>query len=216
MNSRKHIELLTPIGTEGVRIEGAEIVGRWKPNYEVFSGFNRRLLVEDFLNWGNNPNDIVRFTERYGPVSDEDIPPRDWDDRGEFRFQTHAWREIQGRLQAVWEFRSEVPRTVFLNFHVGISIENQRVSLNASLMVFLLMELAFAPADRLRKCKADGCVNPYFVATHKRQVYCTPKCAESAQARWKANWWKKKGANWLRKRKAATKSAAAGLKRKRQ
>lgn len=210
MNSLRQVELLTPIGTVAVHIEGDEVVGRWKPNPEEFSGPKRGLLVEDFVNWGNTPTDIVRFTERYAPVSDADLGT----ESGEFHFGIRSWLGIQQTFQTMWELRTgRRPSNTFRGEDVTIMVADRRVSLRGSLRFFLLMELVLAPSERLRKCKRTDCRNPYFVATHLKQTYCSTECAKSAQAKWKTRWWKEKGTDWLKKRKTENKRLS-GFRRK--
>jgi hypothetical protein len=64
------------------------------------------------------------------------------------------------------------------------------------LATFLQIELAACDRRRLRKCLAEDCEAPYFVARHLRQRYCSDPCAIWAQRQWKKNWWKEKGAEW--------------------
>jgi hypothetical protein len=204
MNSLKDFAVYTPIGTEAVRFEGVEVVGRWQQQLEEFSGSKNRLLVEDFVNWGSEPKDIVRFTKFYAPLIAEDERPSEGN---EFRFSLKSWRDIQRTFQSMWQAR--MGRTAASNTFGGhlpyaMSVDQNRLVLRVhSLRFFLSLELAMAPAERLRKCGRPDCSAPYFVATHLKQRYCSPNCARQAQAQWKENWWAKKGQDWLKKRKGS-------------
>jgi hypothetical protein len=188
----------TPIGTESVRIEGTEVIGRWQQALRTFKGLRNRLLVEDFVNWPDDPHEIVRFTTAYGPLLQEAEEGR------EFRFSMDEWRHAQKMLQKMWESRAG-RASLTTNVPGGpyrIVVHNRTLAFLAnSLEGFLVMDLVMAPANRLRKCQRPGCPNPYFVARHLKQHYCSPLCAEWAQARWKKQWWEKKGSEWLGKRR---------------
>lgn len=71
-----------------------------------------------------------------------------------------------------------------------------------TLEAYLLLELATPPSERLRKCLRPDCPNPYFVARHMKQQYCSPSCAEWAQGRWRKEWWDQKGKMWLQDRRS--------------
>ncbi len=48
-------------------------------------------------------------------------------------------------------------------------------------------------AKRLRKCARPDCPNPYFVARHGKQTYCSDLCAAWKQRQLKRDWWRRKG-----------------------
>src|SRR5437868_7132196 len=106
MNSLRQFQFYAPIGTEGVRLEGSEILGRWKSRLQEFPGYKNRLLVEDFVNWGGDAADIIQFTEQYAPVTLDDDPPHEGQT---FRFQLEAWRGFQRILRSMWEARMGRP-----------------------------------------------------------------------------------------------------------
>ena len=61
---------------------------------------------------------------------------------------------------------------------------------------FLFLDLATLPRERLKICARKGCPNPYFIAHHLRQNYCSQVCSKDAQKRWKKQWWDEHGAEW--------------------
>jgi hypothetical protein len=76
-------------------------------------------------------------------------------------------------------------------------------SLYAALMLVLI---AIHERGSLRHCAKPGCDEPYFIAAHPRQRYCTEKCAAWAQAEAKSAWWKVKGKEWLEQKIVKTSS----------
>jgi hypothetical protein len=211
--SLQDLELCTPIGTEGVRLEGTQVVGRWQEKLSTFAGLNNRLLVEDFVNWSDSPEEIARFAHIYGPLDDKAVEGED------FRFSVQGWQGTQQLFRQMWEIRAGRNN---LSTTLGGELPYQLVFRRGSLLFwantlegYLRLELFTAPAERFRKCKRPGCETPYFVARHLKQAYCSPGCAAWAQAKWKKNWWGDKGSNWLasRKKKASGKPSKRGTKR---
>jgi hypothetical protein len=200
MKSLQHFEFCTPIGTENVRIEEGRVKGRWSLKLSVFSGFNNRRLIEDFANWSDTPEEIVRFTRMYGPLDSDAVEGND------FEFSVAGWRGTQQRFRLMWESRSGKTNlsTTFggLELPYDVNFRAGKLTFFAKrLEGFLLLELITASAEHLRKCERPGCETPYFVARHLKQVYCSPRCAAWAQSQWKEKWWKDRGSNWLAERK---------------
>lgn len=169
-------------------------------------------LVEEFLNWPDDPGGILKFTKKYGPVP---VNPRRID-RDQYRdriqtwklwpgepweFRLGDWRELQRELRKTWTERSkrkEASPVVGmwhedkLQFHRA----DDRIELQVcNLIRFLNISLHALPAERMRKCKRpkeEGCPNTYFIATHLRQEYCSIECAAWAQRAVKREWWKQR------------------------
>jgi hypothetical protein len=197
--SLQDLELYTPIGTEGVRADGAHVLGRWQPKLTTFAGFKNRLLVEDFVNWSGTTDEIVHFTRNYGPLNCEAVEGK------EFQFSIEGWRASQQQLRQMWEARSGriAPSTTLggeLPYQLTFRGRTLIFSAN-TVEAYLRLELFTATAERLRKCKHPACEAPYFVARHLRQTYCSPKCVKWSQAKFKKNWWKQNGKDWLSTRK---------------
>jgi hypothetical protein len=196
--SLQHLSIWTPIGAESVRIEGTEVVGRWQQSLRTFTGLRDRLLAEDFVNSSDDPEEIVRFTGLYGPLREEAKEGE------EFRFSINEWRGVQSIFRQIWESRAgkTTLNTTLSGTQYDIFVRNRNFVFWAkSLEGFLLLELITATAQRLRKCQRPECPNPYFVARHLKQQYCSTLCAEWAQARSKKKWWEKKGTAWLGQRR---------------
>ena len=206
-----------------------------------------RLLLEDFVNWSAEPQEIVRFTKLYAPALTEGpglrellnstdpkapmksfsfdlppLPPREpakiWKpstEKGnrsgkEFRFQLESWRNIQRGFRQFWEGVATKSQSMSFVHHTWrdaiIMRDGKLVYFAGNLESFFLMEFLSAPLDRLRTCRRPECETPYFVARHLRQQYCSPGCAEWAQAQAKKQWWSSEGKQWLNARKKSTRS----------
>jgi hypothetical protein len=57
-------------------------------------------------------------------------------------------------------------------------------------------------ADCLRFCLNPECPAPHFIATTRRQKYCSQTCAVPAQRAFKLAWWHEHGVEWQRRRRA--------------
>jgi hypothetical protein len=69
---------------------------------------------------------------------------------------------------------------------------------------YLYLDLLTIPIERVKICKRDQCVHPYFIAGHLKQRFCSDECAEESQRELKKEWWGKKGRAWrINRRKAA-------------
>ena len=51
-------------------------------------------------------------------------------------------------------------------------------------------------------CYCDGseCSKPYFIASRRGQKYCSPKCAQEFQKKFKREWWAEHGDSWRKAR----------------
>jgi hypothetical protein len=202
--TRRQLTICTPIGTQDVRVEREEIVGRWQETIRDFCARPDRLLVEDFLNWSDEPQEIARFTMMYAPLG-ERYPKISCPTPGaEFRFSLELWRDVQDYFRNAWIFRAAAPESAFapLSSADHLEIRGKELVYRASCLAsFMELELTTASLDRLRYCEGNDCSTPYFVAAHLKQRYCSSVCAESAQAEAKKKWWKEKGSAWLKAQK---------------
>jgi hypothetical protein len=67
--------------------------------------------------------------------------------------------------------------------------------------------MAISETGMVRRCANPACrFEPYFIALHGRQQYCSPGCSEWGQSRGKKIWWQNKGTEW-RQRRASEKNA---------
>jgi hypothetical protein len=64
-----------------------------------------------------------------------------------------------------------------------------------------------------RVCARPGCLAPYFIAKDLRTRHCSTDCADAMQDEWRKEWWRTKGKEWLKQRKAKGRAKAKGAKR---
>jgi hypothetical protein len=128
----------------------------------------------------------------------------------EFEFQLESWRNIQRGFRQFWEAVANKSQSVPLVHNTrGDAIfmrDGKLIYFAENLVSFFIMEFLYAPQERLRRCHRPECQIPYFVARHLRQQYCSPGCAEWAQAQAKKHWWSSEGKEWLSTRKKNTRS----------
>jgi hypothetical protein len=190
-------------GVEEVRVEGLEIVGRWKNSLEHIYSSPKKRLAEQFANCASDDAAIVRFTKRYGPLTCEALPG------AEFRFRVQDWRFEQDCFRQRWEHLRpqrgvKKVSAEYQRNQGGDGIEYEDGSLRyrtTNLNRFLLLDLLSCPAERLRRCARPDCENPYFVASHLGQRYCSEKCAGWKQQQHKKEWWKHHGKEWRAKQR---------------
>ena len=90
---------------QAVSLDGDELRGEWGPIRRIRPS---EKLVQEFLNWPVGPEDVLRFTERYGPLfassryKDRDIPWRP-ERGGVWNFSLTHWRDDQTNLRERWE-----------------------------------------------------------------------------------------------------------------
>jgi hypothetical protein len=173
-------------------------------------------FVENFLNWGGNAEDIVRFTNKYGPVVFEPYPHpsnpkvltlRPWDNHT-WTFTLDSWRDFQHHQRVLWLIHADQypgldvsgPATgtefwLSNEDEMGFYQQNACVMLQVSnLARFIEISLRALPYARMRKCKRteeEGCISPYFIAKHLRQEYCSDICAHWGQKAVKREWWQR-------------------------
>jgi hypothetical protein len=186
-------------GTAEVRREGLEILGRWKSAAEMQPVHQKKAgdLAEQFANWRNDEAGILRFTRQYGPLMIEA------EHNGEFRFKLEEWRSCQTRFRRIWERRQRFGVGEFDGAALdgeGLGYKDGKLYYKAAnLWRLVSLDLLCVPWKRLRKCKCPGCQNPYFIARHLAQKYCSDLCSWWAQRQWKLNWWNRVGKKTRRK-----------------
>src|SRR5215469_9113579 len=85
----------TLAGSGDAELRGDEIVGHWRQGGALFYGFRGHTLVEDFVNWGDDSQSILRFTRKFGPLNN----PQQED--GKFRQLLQEWRRYQATLRGL-------------------------------------------------------------------------------------------------------------------
>jgi hypothetical protein len=182
--------------------------------------------IEEFANCLPDINAIKKFTQRFGPL---------WTTTSgkEFGFQLEDWIRARQQFRMTWDHMlglaqreqdiglvpPEVEELLRREVEPCRKVETQgtfqltnagMVYVADSLYAALVLKLfALQGGKKLRRCLKPECDNqPYFIATHGRQQYCSDRCAEWAQAQFKKEWWKKQGSLWLREKSSATKTKA--------
>jgi hypothetical protein len=139
-------------------------------------------------------DEIIRFTERYGPL-DARLKPGE---RQNTCFKISDWQNLQREYRNIWDGlmlrrgKMRLP-TASLPAVAGEEFlwwfDDLRFNAG-SLYRLLLLELYSMPRARLRKCRRAECQTPYFVAEHLSQRYCA-KCKTEARLEGKRRWWSK-------------------------
>ena len=180
-------------GVKEAHIVGSKVIGRFHDTLKEFYGPPRGRLIEDFLNWPHEADDILRFTLRYGPLEAEP-----GEHKG-FEFVIAAFEVHQKHLRWLWRNASQFPdwepQAGALAFRKGWLTYTA-----PSLYMYLYMDLVTCEARRLRICKRPDCPTPYFIAGHLKQRFCSDKCAGWGQRQWKKKWWKEHGDTWRARR----------------
>jgi len=168
------------------------LVGRWKDHLTPFYGPEQRRLVEDFVNWPREPQRILTFTKAYGPL---EVRPKPGED---FRYPLAIWILGQKHFRWLWKNLVHFPNWAIPEEQAGdLAYRSGRLVYTApNLYMFLYLDLVTCPAERLRVCARPDCANPFFIAHHLRQNYCSQICATWGQRQWKLQWWKEHGKQW--------------------
>ncbi len=197
IKSHRDFRFCTLAGAEHVQLVGSnKITGRFAEKLNEFYGPSKRRLIEDFLNWKTDPESILRFTGKYGPLRDKPV------EGAEFEVSWFDWRSDQRRLQNLWERRRVFEFSESESSGGSLVIGKDWLTYRAlNLFVFLSMELATCETKRLRKCKRADCPHPHFIATDLKQQFCSEPCAAWGQREWKKQWWAEHGPEWRAKRR---------------
>lgn len=178
-------------------------------------------VIVELANCRADEDGVRRFTRKFGPLV---VQPD-----GTFVFRLGDWRSMQARFRFAWNgflgLDSRFPSTyvpllkeraphLFSEPLKGVltqgrfELMSDGVSFVADSLYGALLLVLFAAHDRrlLRHCPKPDCENPYFIAAHPKQRYCTELCAEWAQAQAKSAWWKESGKRWLDQRSKAASS----------
>ncbi len=182
--------------------------------------------IVELANCRADDDGVRRFTKKFGPlVTNPD---------GTFVFRLGDWKAMQIQFRYAWNgflgldsrfpsayvplLKERAPH-IFSEPMKGVMSQG-RFELTPEGMAFvaeslygtlLLVLIATHERGLLRHCSKPDCKNPYFIAAHPKQRYCTELCAEWAQAQAKSTWWKESGKQWLNQR---SKAAPAKSKQK--
>jgi len=202
-------------GVEKAELRDGLIVGWWQQHPGTLRVDPEVKLLEEFANWPDSADFILRFTMCSGPL---ESPFKAGE---EFRFHPDDWRLLQKDFRTRWEAHME-SRPI-----KGVPLRNWVYSppvdaapgeqwefdwdyityTTTTLYRLLLLELQSQPRERLRKCLRPDCLNPYFFPARRQQRYCSEPCAQWAQRKEKREWWNREGSKRRRKQKAQAKKA---------
>jgi hypothetical protein len=191
---------------EDANIAGEHIVGRWGKNLVLRVSAPSRTLAQQFVNWPNDPKSVLRFTRRYGALSE---PKPD----AAFELSLQEWRSHQAWLRRHWGVN---PPGIKVGMSEGdmLQIGPGKLSLQLqNLARFVEFEIWLAPVARRRVCARPDCETPYFIASNPKQQFCDEKCANWAQQQHKQQWWAEHGEQWRAEHKS-NRSRKAALKGK--
>ena len=208
-----------PITTEGFYVTGAtEGQG---PNIFLKSS----EVLEDFANVKSEPQQILQFTRRYGPLKQGDL---DWEGPDDdpsnqwptdlFRMPCERWLKYQERIREYWLMtRSNKAALVealsaelgalplFGPSGLGLASDPRRglvIRLQAQDLWQALCLMLVNVSDDLRKCENESCPTlPYFIATRKDQKFCNEMCSRRVANR---RWWREQGQEWRSRRSTKT------------
>jgi len=210
--SFRKVQLAVLAGVENVELHGDEIVGNWKDELRLrLDRPSGRTLVEDFVNWKTEPEEIRRFVQLYGPLCKTPPFQKPHTRTKGFRQSIREWLAYQAELRRAWrdglspyrvgmaegELLTITPRKLCPR-KFAVVIERIEVS---SLSRFLEFELHLRQTTYRRICARPNCETRYFIATGAAQRLCSPKCAQWQQRRAKLMWWTAHGDAWRRKQR---------------
>lgn len=202
-------------GVEEAGAQGGRIVGRWQDKLTELSGpklygTNKIRPIEEFVNSPPDPKGVLLFTRLFGPLHGTPKPGR------EFQFPIQGWYADQKHYQQLWDDKDQWWRWEIKKEWVEtLTGEDDAVICQVgTLYHFLYLDICTCPRERLKKCARSQCPNPYFVAHHLRQNYCSDLCARHAQSIHKKQWWDKYGPEWRAQRQRAKKRQKLKVRKK--
>jgi hypothetical protein len=206
----RNLHFSTLAGVENVHLDSEWVVGRWNASLVEIHGPANGTQLHDFLNWRTEPESIVLFTKKHGPLNATARPGAG------FRFQLSQWRKHHSAMRSTWKKLDKATGDWEMSWHDGILVyENRQLVYKVrTLLVFLALDIVMRPVNQLKVCRRPGCLNPFFISRHLRQHFCSEMCAGWGQQMAKRKWWAKDGPEWRKKRAKATghKSAPSKLR----
>jgi len=86
---------------------------------------------------------------------------------------------------------------------LGIDWKSRKITYTPSTTLEKAVYFLIQHADRAKRCANMECLHPLFIATRPNERYCSEACSDNAQRLAKMNWWKEKGAKWLKAKKSS-------------
>ena len=179
-------------GVTKVRLMKEEkmIVGQWKKRLTEVNSPSHEVIVR-FLNWSNEPEDVLEFIKTFGPLHDTPQPGE------EFRIHTDVLWADQRHFRDLWENLKKYPNWEVPQKKGHLAYRRGRLLYETSCLYdFLYLDLVTCPDERLRKCLRPDCKTPYFLALNLKRKYCSEACTHWAQSKSKREWWGRDGEKW--------------------
>lgn len=191
-------------GVSRAELAGDQITGAWLPTPRVIGPAPARPIAVELLNsariWANHAEIALKFTKKYGPLTVPCCPG------SIFQFSIQEWKTGVGQLQQTWNriatANRKAPPINLVGYSLGdyFSVTSEQITLRTPrLDTFATFEIVRVPSPLLRICanvrrletmqRSDFCRTPNFIASDRRERYCSEKCAQAAQRRAKLEWW---------------------------
>ena len=165
-------------------------------------------VVEEFVNTDQDPQSILRFTKRFGPLQ------RLQRGQKEFSLSLQDWRKHQEWLRGQWRRRAEDASAVRKRAgrfspqswtfesdeHLLFSSSGRVLIVTNSFRRLIEFAWFSTPTDHVRICANPECKTPYFASKDFRQRFCSEVCAQWGQRQWKREWWAARGNDWRKNR----------------
>jgi len=192
-------------GVSNVELHGKNISGTWLATPKVIrSGASRPIAVEllnsirgfdpgPFPGPGRLPEAALKITKKFGPLT---IPYRAG---SAFSFTVDGWLLTIHLLRNAWaavshSSQKKTPIDIPLDRGESFRFANGGLTFRTHrLDTFVVLEIASVLAPRLCLCANHSydCGSPYFIASDKREKYCSESCAREAKRRANLVWWNK-------------------------
>jgi hypothetical protein len=203
--------------------------GSWELKPDAFTPSVEAIV--ELANGRDDENGVCRFTRKYGPLFAKDD--------GLFAFPLFMWREMQAQFRCAWDgflgldsrypsayvpllkerapqLFSEPLKSVQVEGRFELTPEGLHFVAQSLYGALLLVLIDTYQRGLLRHCAKPDCENPYFIAAHPKQRYCTELCGEWAQAQAKTTWWKESGRKWLEQKSKTARSNAKPKERRKK
>lgn len=202
----ENLRIEAETGTSDVELVGHHITGIWMPNPKIVRVGSPRPVAAELLNLDQHATGqpferaALKFTKKFGPITIPCQPGLP------FRFAAEGWLHSVARLMGAWEAISNARRrTIPINVPLAegeyFNFAGGRLTFRTRLLyTFMALEIASVRSGLLRKCanvlnpldgnpRPDFCRTPYFVASDKREKYCSEACAKVGKRRANLRWW---------------------------
>ena len=160
-------------------------------------------LAAALANCPGTPDAMLEFTREYGVLA---IPAKPG---GRFRLPVADWLIEQRSIIVHWKFyiqlREEEGPGDGLQLSTGpgqfIGMRHGRwVYKTVELASLIHLDLVSVPMEKIRRCKREDCLRPFYIAHHLAQLYCSPSCYAWAERRRKLDWWNRERKGKSRRR----------------